>query len=143
MGTPVSIATAVLVRNGLVLMVHRHSMRQAYPDCWGLPGGHVEPGELAYEAVSRECLEEIGVQVRDLLPIPMVVADTNLDMHAFLVRRWTAEPVNAAPEEHDDLRWFSPSELAQLKLAHPETMPNILSAIRIATDEPDAFQPGR
>lgn len=109
-------------------------MREAYPDRWGLPGGHVEPGELSHEAVSRECLEEIGVHVHDPLPIPMVVADTNLDTTAFLVTRWTGEPVNAAPEEHDDLRWFSPSELAQLKLAHPETLPNILSAIQIATE---------
>lgn len=134
MGTPISIATAALVRNGLVLMVHRHPMREAYPDRWGLPGGHVEPGGLSHEAVSRECLEEIGVHVHDPLPIPMVVADTNLDTTAFLVTRWTGEPVNAAPEEHDDLRWFSPRELAQLKLAHPETLPNILSAIQIATE---------
>lgn len=132
MGIPIPIAT--LVRNGLVLMVHRHPMREAYPDRWCLPGGHVEPGELSHEAVSRECFEEVGVQVHDPLPIPMVVADTNLDMTAFLVMRWTGEPVNAAPEEHDDLRWFSPSELGQLKLAHPETLPDILGAIQIATE---------
>ncbi|TWP37242.1 NUDIX domain-containing protein [Leekyejoonella antrihumi] len=133
MGTQISIAAAVLVRNGLVLMVHRHPMRQACPDRWGLPGGHVEPSELPHEAVSRECLEEIGVHVHDPRPIPMVVADTDVDMTAFLVTRWTGEPVNAAPEEHDDLRWFSPGELALLKLAHPETLPNMLSAMQIAT----------
>ena len=132
MSTPISIATAVLVRHGRVLMVHRQPMRQAYPDRWGLPGGHVEPGERSDEAVSRECLEEIGVQVHDPLPIPMVVADTNLYMTAFLVTSWTGEPVNAAPEEHDDLSWFSPNELTQLELAHPETLPNILTAIQAA-----------
>lgn len=88
-------------------------------------------------------LGRIGVRVHDPLPIPMVVADTSLDMHAFLVTRWTGEPVNAAPEEHDDLRWFGPTELAQLELAHPETLPNILSAIQIATEEPHAPQPDR
>ena len=134
MGSRIEIATAVLVRDGLVLMVHRHPRRQAYPDRWALPGGHVEPGEFSHEAVSRECREEIGVHVHDPKPIPMEVADTNLDTSAFLVTRWTGEPANAAPEEHDDLRWFSPSELAELQLAHPETLPDILDAMRAAGD---------
>ena len=31
-----------------------------------LPGGHVKPGEMAEEAVSREILEETGVLARPL-----------------------------------------------------------------------------
>lgn len=54
-------------------------------------------------------------------------------MCAFLVTRWTGEPVNVAPEEHDDLRWFRPDNLADLTLAHPETLPAILSAVRTAS----------
>jgi 8-oxo-dGTP diphosphatase len=54
-------------------------------------------------------------------------------MHAFLVTRWEGEPVNAAPEEHDDLRWFRPGGLADLKLAHPASLSSILSAIQVAT----------
>lgn len=53
----------------------------------------------------------------------MTVDDPTLDMHAFLVTRWEGEPVNAAPEEHDDLRWFQPSDLADLKMAHPASPP--------------------
>lgn len=130
----IPIAVAVLVRDGLVLMVHRHPRRRAYPDCWGHVGGHVESGELPHEAVSRECLEEVGVHVHDPLPIPMRVSDPTLDMHAFLVTRWDGEPVNAEPDEHDDLRWFRPSDLADLKLAHPETLSSIVSAVQVATD---------
>jgi 8-oxo-dGTP pyrophosphatase MutT (NUDIX family) len=64
----------------------------------------------------------------------MTVTDRNLEMHSFLVTRWKAEPFNAAPEEHDDIRWFLPSELAALTLAHPECLPDILNTIRFATD---------
>jgi 8-oxo-dGTP pyrophosphatase MutT (NUDIX family) len=63
----------------------------------------------------------------------MTVSDPTLDMHAFLVTRWDGEPVNAAPEEHDDLRWFRPSDLADLKMA-PESLSSILSAVQVATD---------
>lgn len=67
-------------------------------------------------------------------PIRMTVTVRHLEMHAFLVTRWEAEPFNAAPEEHDDIRWFVPSELPALTLAHPQCLPNILNAIQFATD---------
>ena len=130
----IPIAVAALVRDGLVLLAHRHPSRRWYPDCWDLVGGHVEPGELPHQAVSRECLEEIGVHIHDPLPVPMALSEPTLDMHAFLVTCWDGEPVNAAPEEHDDLRWFRPGDLADLKLADPASLSSILSAIKVATD---------
>jgi 8-oxo-dGTP diphosphatase len=134
MTTQIPISVAALVRDGLVLLVHRHPSRQWYPDCWDLVGGHVESGELPHQAIRRECLEELGVHVQDPLPIPMTLSDATLDMHAFLVTRWQGEPVNAAPEEHDDLRWFRPSDLADLRMAHPSRLSSILSAVQAATD---------
>ncbi len=132
MVAPIPIATAVLVRDGLILMAHRHPMRSAYPDCWSFAGGHVEPGESPHQAVGRECLEELGVHVHDPVPFQMTVNDPILEMHGFLVTHWEGEPVNAAPEEHDDLRWFRPGDLAGLKLANPESLPSILSAVQDA-----------
>ena len=134
-GSPIPIATAALVRHGRVLMLHRHALRQAYPDCWCLVGGHVESRELPHQAVSRECLEELGVRIHNPQPIPMTVSDPHLEMHGFLVTDWVGEPVNAAPEEHDDLRWFRPSDLAAVRTAHPESLSSILSAVRVATDQ--------
>jgi 8-oxo-dGTP pyrophosphatase MutT (NUDIX family) len=64
----------------------------------------------------------------------VTVSDRTLDMHAFLVTRWEGEPVNAAPEEHDDLRWFRPSDLADLNMADPASLPSILSAVKVATN---------
>ncbi|GAB3765785.1 8-oxo-dGTP pyrophosphatase MutT (NUDIX family) [Nocardioides ginsengisegetis] len=126
------IAVAALVRDGLVLLVHRHPSRRWYPDCWDLVGGHVEPDELPHQAVGRECLEELGVHIHDPRPVPMTISDATLDMHAFLVTRWDGEPVNAAPDEHDDLRWFRPEDLTDLTMAHPASLPSILSAVRLA-----------
>lgn len=134
MAVLIPISVAALVRDGLVLLVHRHPLRRSYPDCWDLVGGHVEPGELPQHAVRRECLEELAVHVHDPLPIPMAISDPTLDLRAFLVTRWEGEPVNAAPEEHDDLRWFLPNELADLKLAHPASLSSILGAIQVAAD---------
>lgn len=133
MVTPISIAVAALVRDGLVLLVHRHPSRRWYPDCWGVVGGHVESGESLHQAVSRECLEELGVHVHDPLPIPMTVNDPTLDMHAFLVTRWVGEPVNPAPRSTTIFAGSGP-DLADVKMAHPESLPSILSAVQVATD---------
>ncbi|MFK4083631.1 NUDIX domain-containing protein [Kribbella sp. NPDC020789] len=126
----VAIATAALVRGGRVLMVHRSPGRRWYPDCWDLVGGHVEVGETPVQAVVRECGEELGVRILDPRPIPVEFTDPGIEMHSFVVERWEGEPVNAAPDEHDDLRWFEPAELALLKLADPASLPGILNAVR-------------
>ena len=134
MDARIRLSVAALVRDGLVLLVHRHPSRRWYADCWDLVGGHVELNESPHQAVTRECLEELGVRVHRSQPIPMTVSDPTLEMHAFLVTRWDGEPVNAAPDEHDDLRWFRPSELADLTMAHPASLSSILRAIQVATE---------
>ena len=53
--------TGLMRRGGRALLVHRAPGRRWYPDCWDLPGGHVEDGETQAEALRRELGEELGV----------------------------------------------------------------------------------
>ena len=126
----IAICVAALVRDGRVLLAHRHPEREWYPDCWDLVGGHVEAGESAIGAIERECLEELGIRVVDPEPMPLRCSDPSLELHAFRVTRWSGEPVNAAPEEHDALGWFRPEELSDLTLADSTSLPDILAAVR-------------
>lgn len=125
----ITVAVAALVRDGRLLMVHRHPLRQWYPDCWDLVGGHIEPGESPDVAIRRECLEEIGVRVEGLQPLRMGTSDPEIDLHAFLVTAWTGEPANLAPEEHDDLQWFDHEQIPRLALADPASLPDILAVL--------------
>lgn len=136
----IPIAVAILVRDGCVLLGHRHPSRQWYPDCWDLVGGHVERGETPEQAVVRECREELGVDPHKPVAVPMSFDDPTLQMHAFLVTRWDGEPANLAPDEHDDLRWFTPDELPDLTMADPGAVPSIVSAIERATDPPSNIE---
>jgi 8-oxo-dGTP pyrophosphatase MutT (NUDIX family) len=131
------IAAAVLVRDGRVLLGHRHPLRKNYPDCWDIVGGHIEPGESPSDAVRRECLEELGIDIDDPQPIPMTVSDGYIEMHAFVVTRWSGHPENTAPDEHDELRWFEPNELGDLVLAHPSSLPDIVAATSRQLSHPD------
>lgn len=114
------VAFCVLVRGGRGLLAHRHPDRLLYPDVWDVPGGHIEPGETPEQAARRELAEEIGVEVLHLEPVPVVVDVPGAETHAFVSREWAGEPVNLAPDEHDELAWFAPEDLAGLRLAVPE-----------------------
>ena len=37
-----------------------------FPQCWVMPGGHVEAGEELHDAVCREIEEEVGMNVATL-----------------------------------------------------------------------------
>jgi 8-oxo-dGTP pyrophosphatase MutT (NUDIX family) len=59
---PIEISlVALLDRDGAVLLQLRDNTRAADPGHWGLPGGHVEPGEDGEAAARRELAEETGL----------------------------------------------------------------------------------
>jgi 8-oxo-dGTP pyrophosphatase MutT (NUDIX family) len=58
------LACVLLVdRRGWVLLQERDSGAPIAPDKWGMPGGHVEPGEDFDDAAYRELLEETGLDL--------------------------------------------------------------------------------
>lgn len=121
-----TVVAGALVRDGQVLLVHRHPARRWYPDVWDLPGGHVEDGESPLAALARELHEELDVRVdpAGCVSVADVVAPGtgpagSLHLRIWHVRAWTGIPVNRGPEEHDAMGWFAEDRLAALALAHP------------------------
>jgi 8-oxo-dGTP diphosphatase len=132
--TPVAahnVVCAALVRSGRILLCHRSPTRQWFPNVWDLPGGHIEPGESPRSALRREIAEEIGARVLIGRRSPNHVGvDPTLDLaiSIWTVERWHGTVSNRQVEEHDEIEWFDPSELADLNLAHP-TYPQLLPAL--------------
>ena len=61
---PVEVALAVLEHEGRWLLQLRDDIAGIVaPGCWGLFGGHLEPGESPEEALRRELWEEIRLQL--------------------------------------------------------------------------------
>jgi 8-oxo-dGTP pyrophosphatase MutT (NUDIX family) len=113
------IVVGALLREGRVLLVHRSPDRHVYPDVWDLPGGHVETGESELTALTRELHEELDVRiaagsVSHLCRLDAGRGGESVPLSAWLVGDWHGAPTNAAPDEHDEIRWFRPEELPPL-----------------------------
>ena len=114
------VVAGALVAGDRVLLGHRTPARRWFPDVWDFPGGHVEHGESELAALARELTEELGIVPVDVDPRPLCrVDDAAHDLHlaVWVVRRWTGEPVNRCPEEHDELRWVGAADVGGLHLA--------------------------
>ena len=59
--TRVEVVSAVVVRDGRLLLAQRHPTRSDFGLLWECPGGKVESGESPERALARELREELGV----------------------------------------------------------------------------------
>lgn len=112
----VEVVVGALIRGGRVLLVHRRPDKHAHPHVWDLPGGVMERGESELGALTRELHEELGVEIATgtashLGRLAAGPANEPALVSAWLVSDWQGVPANLAPEEHDDIGWFSLEEL--------------------------------
>jgi 8-oxo-dGTP pyrophosphatase MutT (NUDIX family) len=139
---PHRIVAGILIRGSKVLLCHRSTSREWYPGVWDLPGGHVEAGEIASAAVVRELEEELDV----VIPEPKGkclerISTGDFDMRVWLVTEWRGTPVNAATDEHDEIRWFAASDASALDLAH-ESYARLISHAFSVASRPDELHGG-
>ena len=102
----VEAAGGVVIRDGLVLLVHR----PRYDD-WTLPKGKLDPSESFEEAALREVEEEAGLRCRLARELPSV--EYEVRGRPKLVRYWLMEvesDLGFVPnDEVDELRWLEPA----------------------------------
>ncbi|XAS65228.1 (deoxy)nucleoside triphosphate pyrophosphohydrolase [Micrococcaceae bacterium Sec5.8] len=91
------------------LLVARRTAPPQFAGMWEFPGGKVEPGETAEQALHRELLEELGVSI--LLGTELDSGSAEgwpLNARARM-RVWLAEVRDGVPhplQDHDELRWI-------------------------------------
>lgn len=62
--------------DGGYLLTKRSKLESTYPKYWDIPGGLVEYGELPRNALIRETLEEVGLNI---IPTKIIHEDSNYD----------------------------------------------------------------
>jgi 8-oxo-dGTP diphosphatase len=106
----VEVALAMLHRDGRWLMQLRDDIPTIVaPGCWGLFGGHLDPGETPEQALRRELLEEISWQPATVAPV-MVHAIHRRKAHVFRAEL-TVPLEQLRLLEGQDMALVSPEEL--------------------------------
>jgi len=103
---PVDVVAAALVCDGLVL-----AARRVDPPGWEFPGGKVEPGETAQQALARECREELGIEIECVAQLGEA-ADDRITLQLWHVTLRSGVPGTSA--DHDALQWVDRDSLAAL-----------------------------
>lgn len=79
---------------------------------WGLPGGSLDPGETVHEALERECLEELGLEI-SILYLSGIYYHKAYNSQACVFRCTisTNHPIILS-DEHSEFRYFMLDELS-------------------------------
>jgi phosphoglycolate phosphatase-like HAD superfamily hydrolase/ADP-ribose pyrophosphatase YjhB (NUDIX family) len=112
-----------LIKNveGKVLMIQTHK----WSDRWGIPGGKIEPGEAAHDAIQREVREETGLEIRDIEFAMVQDCIKSVEFHRpahFLLLNYTAtteSSIVSLNEEAEAWVWVAPDQALRMNLNQP------------------------
>ena len=108
----VQVVAAIIEREGRILICRR-TPEQSHALKWEFPGGKVEPGEIAEQALERELEEELGIRGArgaEITRYEYTYPGKNpIELIFFRVTEFLGEPVNLIFHE---IRWEPPRKLA-------------------------------
>ncbi len=91
----IDVAVGILMQpNGDVLLGQRPTGKP-YAGYWEFPGGKVELGESIFDALKREFVEELGIEILSAEPwcgVQHQYPHANVRLHFFISREWHGEP---------------------------------------------------
>ncbi|MGI6313777.1 MAG: (deoxy)nucleoside triphosphate pyrophosphohydrolase [Candidatus Cryptobacteroides sp.] len=121
----IEVAAAIIVKDGKILATQRGYGK--WKGWWEFPGGKIEAGEKAQEALRREIQEELEIEIaidKFIQTVEYDYPDFHLTMHCFL-----CHVVSGQLEllEHADAVWLDASGLDNVKWlpADLEVLPKI------------------
>ena len=126
-------------RSGRVLIAERPAGKPM-AGFWEFPGGKLEAGEPAFDALKRELHEELGIRVRHayrLLRFSHLYPEREVELDVWRVTAWDGV---AKPQEGQHLEWVPPEELRDWQLL-PADEPIVaalkLPLLMLVTPDPD------
>jgi mutator protein MutT len=112
--THISVVAAIIRRKNNVLL-GRRPPKKRHGGLWEFPGGKIDEKETEVDAITRELLEEFGVETT---AVGKVVYECRDPGSPFLVQFLDVD-IRGRPEpiEHTEIGWFEPETLPTVSLA--------------------------
>ena len=120
-------AAGVLYNRQGEVLITRRARHVHQGGLWEFPGGKLEHGETAQQALARELHEELGIQVLNSEPLIRIYhdyADKNILLDVWRVRKYSGE---AHGREGQPLQWVEPDRLS--RFSFPEANLPIINAV--------------
>ena len=111
--TEVKVAAGVIERDGQVLVTQR-AAKAHQGGLWEFPGGKLESGESAEQALIRELAEELNIQVTQQAPLIEIshdYGDKQVRLFVSVVRAFEGEPQGM---EGQPMQWIAAADLNRL-----------------------------
>ncbi len=120
----ISVVAALIERqtssNELELLIFRRAPGLHHAGEWEFPGGKIEEGECSEQALQREILEELGLEIKILSSLGEVVTDVggvNIQLQVFCCQIVGGE---IRLTDHDQWKWVRPEEVDLSTLSLPD-----------------------
>ena len=114
----IEVVAAIIMFNNDILCVQRGESKLDYiSKKYEFPGGKMEPGETKQEAIKREILEELKMEIEvqeEFLTVNHQYPDFHITMHSFIC---SCENPSLTLTEHIDFKWLKKNELNELDWA--------------------------
>ena len=123
----IEVVSAIIVKHGRILLQQRQALKD-FAFCWESPGGKVDGNESHHQALRRELMEELGIDIGEL-PAGQTAAwsgrfenvvtrsdRASVSLHFYTIGdRFSREPIRR--EKQPGVGWFSSDEMLVINLA--------------------------
>ncbi|MDR0306296.1 MAG: (deoxy)nucleoside triphosphate pyrophosphohydrolase [Chitinispirillales bacterium] len=104
-----------VIECGSKILAARRGPSQSHAGLWEFPGGKLNGGESALQALIREIREELGVEIvpqTALTPVIYEYPSITIELIPFISQIISGEPF---PHEHSEIIWIEPRDALNLE----------------------------
>lgn len=101
----INVAAAVIIKDGRVLLASRPADKP--PVAWEFPGGKLEAGETPFDAVKRELMEELSLDITPQQELYLLKKENITISFILSAINGCGEPI---PRENQEFKWVPISE---------------------------------
>lgn len=114
------VVSCYIEHDGEILILHRQDHKPE-GNTWGLPAGKIDEGENEFDAVTREVLEETGLEIEPgdleyLEKLYVVYPTYQFIFHMFKLPLKERPRIKINDSEHKECQWVKPVDVLKLDL---------------------------